>query len=261
VGRRIKPTFFIGKYNCDIIDSHSSWENSVCKKIITPLFIFLLLTAYSALAGEKGAIDMIENIHWLGHDTFKISGGKVIYTDPFNIQKEDAADLILITHEHYDHCSPVDVKKIQKTDTVIVAPPDCAAKLSGNIKTVAPGDKLTVGGIEIEAVPSYNTNKQFHTKSRNWVGYIITLNGQRIYLAGDTDFIPEMRTFKADIALLPVSGTYVMTAEEAVEAALAINPKIAVPMHYNSIVGTKKDAKKFADGLKGRIEVKILKEE
>lgn len=234
----------------------------MCNKIITPVFIlFLLLTAYFALAGQKEAINMIENIHWLGHDTFKISGEKVIYTDPFNIKKKDAADIILITHEHYDHCSPDDIKKIQKSDTVIVAPPDCAGKLSGNIKTVVPGDKLTIGDVEIEAVPSYNTNKQFHTKSRNWVGYIITVNGEIIYLAGDTDFIPEMKTFKADIALLPVSGTYVMTAEEAVEAALVIKPKIAVPMHYNSIVGTKKDAKKFADGLKGKIEVRILKEE
>jgi len=233
----------------------------VGNKIITRVVLFLLLTGYSALAGEKEALHMIENIHWLGHDTFKISGEKVIYTDPFKIKKEDAADLILITHEHYDHCSPDDVKKIQKSDTVIVAPPDCASKLSGNIKTVAPGDKLTAGGIEIEAVPSYNTNKQFHTKSRNWVGYIITVNGQRIYLAGDTDFIPEMKTFKADIALLPVSGTYVMTAEEAIKAALAIKPKIAVPMHYDSIVGTKKDAKNFAEGLKGKIEVRILKEE
>ena len=230
-------------------------------KTITPVVLFFLITGYSALAGEKEALHMIENIHWLGHDTFKISGEKVIYTDPFKIKKEDAADLILITHEHYDHCSPDDVKKIQKSDTFIVAPPDCAAKLSGNVKTVAPGDKLTAGGIEIEAVPSYNTNKQFHTKSRNWVGYIITVNGQRIYLAGDTDFIPEMKTFKADIALLPVSGTYVMTAEEAIKAALAIKPKIAVPMHYDSIVGTKKDAKKFAEGLKGKIEVRILKEE
>jgi len=233
----------------------------VRNNIIASVVLFLLLTACSAFAENKEALNMIENIHWLGHDTFKITGEKVIYTDPFNIRKEDAADIILITHEHYDHCSPDDVKKLLKADTVIVAPPDCTSKLSGKIRTVAPGDKITEGGVGIEAVPSYNTNKQFHTKSRNWVGYIITVNGERIYLAGDTDFIPEMKTFKADIALLPVSGTYVMTAEEAVEAALAINPKIAIPMHYDSIVGTKKDAKKFAEGLKGRIEVRILKEE
>jgi L-ascorbate metabolism protein UlaG (beta-lactamase superfamily) len=129
------------------------------------------------------------------------------------------------------------------------------------VKTVKPGDTLTIDGVVIEAVPSYNTNKQFHTKDRKWVGYIFTVKGKRIYIAGDTDRIPEMKTFNADIALLPVSGTYVMTAEEAIQAALDINPEIAVPMHYNSIVGSERDAKTFAEGLKGKIEVKILKEE
>jgi L-ascorbate metabolism protein UlaG (beta-lactamase superfamily) len=108
---------------------------------------------------------------------------------------------------------------------------------------VKPGDKITVSGIAIEAVPAYNTNKQFHTKDKNWVGYIFTAKGQKIYIAGDSDYIPEMKTFNVDIALLPVSGTYVMTADEAVKAALDIKPKIAIPMHYGAIVGTEKTQK------------------
>ena len=223
--------------------------------------LFAALTLLILLTAQKEGFAMVKNIHWLGHDTFKITGEKVIYTDPFKVKKADSADIILITHEHYDHCSPDDIKKLQGPQTVIVAPADCAAKLKGNIKIVKPGDTLDVSGIRIEVVPSYNTNKQFHTKDRGWVGYIVTVSGERIYLAGDTDYIPEMAGFRADIALLPVSGTYVMTADEAVQAALDIKPKIAIPMHYGSIVGTRDDAKKFAEKLKGKIVVEILPEE
>ena len=235
------------------------------KHIIALFTALALMLVFSwqtpATAGMKGRINMTDNIHWLGHDTFKITGEKTIFTDPYNISKTDVADIILITHEHFDHCSPEDVKKLQGPETVIITTADCAKKLSGNLRTVKPGDTLTIGNIVVEAVPAYNTNKKFHPKGNGWVGFIVTVNGKRIYLAGDTDLIPEMKHIKADIALLPVSGTYVMTADEAVQAALDINPKVAIPMHYGSIVGNAEDANKFAEKLKGKIKVVILKEE
>ncbi len=139
---------------------------------------------------------MIENIKWLGHDTFKIVGEKVIYTDPFQIKKPDKADIILITHDHYDHFSIEDISKILGPDTVLVLPADCAGKIKAKEVVVKPGDKVNVEGIEIEVVPSYNTNKKFHPKEKGWVGYIFKVSGKRIYIAGDTDYIPEMKEFK-----------------------------------------------------------------
>jgi L-ascorbate metabolism protein UlaG (beta-lactamase superfamily) len=202
--------------------------------------------------------DIAKKIVWLGHDSFRIDTSKTVYFDPYQISSDPKADLILITHEHFDHCSPDDVAKIRQPGTIIVTEKDSARKLTGDIRVIKPGDSIRVNGVKIEAVPSYNTDKDFHPKTNAWLGFIVDLEGVRVFHAGDTDFIPEMKAFTVDIALLPVSGTYVMTADQAAEAALAMNPKLAIPMHYGSIVGNDEDAVKFKKALKGRIEVLIL---
>ncbi len=187
-----------------------------------------------------------EQIHWLGHDAFRIDGEPVVYFDPWKLgDNPPAAGLILISHAHHDHCSPEDVARIRGLNTVVVAPATCAQSLGGQVHTVQVGDMLEVHGVPIEVVPAYNLNKRFHPKSPHNVGYIITLEGTRIYHAGDTDHIPEMEGMEVDIALLPVSGTYVMTAEEAAEAAQAIGPRLVIPMHYGTIVGDESDAERF----------------
>ena len=200
------------------------------------------------------------NIEWLGHASFVLKSDKIIYIDPFQIKGGDKADLILITHEHYDHCSIADLHKIIKPETIIITVADCQSKLSGlkiaNVTLVRPGDKVNVKGTLIEAVHAYNTNKRFHPKQNEWVGFIITINGKRIYHAGDTDAIPEMNSLKnIDIALVPVSGTFAMTAEEAANAVNSFRPKVAVPMHYGSIVGQRSDAERFKSLAKTRVEL------
>ncbi len=187
-------------------------------------------------------------VHWLGHAAFKLESenGVVLYIDPYqlpeNLQKADA---ILITHDHFDHLSQEDVSKVQKEDTVIFGPTSVGEKVKLKFHKMSPGDLADFREIKIEAVPSYNTNKNFHPKENENLGYIVTIDGLRIYHAGDTDHIPEMKDIKADIALLPVGGTYTMNVQEAAEAARVIKPAIAVPMHYGTVAGSMNDGLTF----------------
>ncbi|MCX5835197.1 MAG: MBL fold metallo-hydrolase [Deltaproteobacteria bacterium] len=190
---------------------------------------------------------MVEKISWFGHASVRIKSERIIYIDPWKIKGSEKADLILITHSHYDHLSPGDVKTLQKKETIILATPDCVSQLAGDVRAVKPGDRLTVLGIEVEVVPSYNLKKAFHPKGNNWVGYVVIVEGNRIYYPGDTDFIPEMKNIRADIIILPVGGTYTMDAREAAEAVNTMKHKVAVPIHYGDIVGSLKDAQIFKE--------------
>jgi L-ascorbate metabolism protein UlaG (beta-lactamase superfamily) len=199
-------------------------------------------------------------ITWFGHASFKIeTSGKTIYIDPYVLpQGAPLADIILITHEHYDHCDPGKVNEIKTDTTYIIAAKKAAGKLPGeNIKTVVPGDSLEIEGIRIRAVPAYNLSKHFHPKG-DGVGFIIESEGKQVYHAGDTDFIPEMNSLQGMTAVLvPIGGTYTMGIENAVQAVLAMKPKIAVPMHYNFLGGLEADAKDFKQKVESQSETKV----
>ena len=199
---------------------------------------------------------MLENIFWLGHSTIRIDGEKVIYIDPWKLMYPKGADLILVSHSHYDHLSLEDIKKIQKNDTVIITTRDCATGLSGDVRIVKPGDAVWIGEIKVEAVLSYNIGKVFHPKENNWLGFVVTVMGKRIYYCGDTDLIPEMENIGADIMIAPVGGTYTMDAEEAARAVNIIRPGVAMPIHYGDIVGSVEDAEKFRDLCEVPVEIK-----
>ncbi|HDD46235.1 MAG TPA: MBL fold metallo-hydrolase, partial [Candidatus Aenigmarchaeota archaeon] len=202
-------------------------------------------------------------IEWLGHASFKIKwDGGVLYIDPYVIKNGEKADIIFITHEHFDHMDIGKIKTISNEETIIIAPSSAAQKIGGNVKVVREGESIKIKDIEVEVVPAYNISKPFHPRGLG-VGYVIGIEGKRIYHAGDTDFIPEMEKIgNVDVALLPIGGTYTMDVEDAINACLAIKPKIAVPMHYNYLEGLERDPAAFKEGVEkaSGIKVEILEE-
>ncbi|OQX86040.1 Zn-dependent hydrolase [candidate division KSB1 bacterium 4484_87] len=202
---------------------------------------------------------IVDFIHWLGHDSFLIKDSdKILYIDPWKLPTNSPkADYIFVTHSHYDHFSHPDIEKIRKIDTKIIAPVDVTDKLSGNALPLKPNQTIRLDSLAVEAVPAYNIDKTFHPKEKEWLGFIIQLSGGlKIYHAGDTDFIPEMKNIKAQIALLPVSGTYVMTAAEAAAAANTFRPEVVIPMHFGDIVGSEADAEMFQKAFQGETIIK-----
>ena len=211
---------------------------------------------------------LIDSVEWLGHSGFRVRAGRAnVYIDPYRVP-DDApkADLILVTHGHYDHFSPQDVERLTGKRTWLVAPAAVAERVGGNVISIAPGETVEdelVRGVAVRAVAAYNTSKRdsdgnvFHPRDAGWVGYDLNFRGERLYHSGDTDVIPEMDSVTGvDVALLPVSGVYVMTAEEAAEAARRIQPRVAVPMHWGEHIGTLEDALSFRE--RAPVEVRIL---
>jgi L-ascorbate metabolism protein UlaG (beta-lactamase superfamily) len=210
---------------------------------------------------------LLDAVEWLGHSGFRVSVGQaVIYIDPYRVGEGPPADLILVTHAHYDHFSPQDVERLSHERTWLVGPHAVAERVAGRVLAVGPGDVVEeelVRGVEVRAVAAYNTSKRdadgnlFHPREAGFVGFDVNVRGERVYHSGDTDVIPEMDSVTGvDLALLPVSGVYVMTADEAAEAARRIQPDVAVPMHWGQHIGTRADAEAFAT--RAPVEVRIL---
>lgn len=208
---------------------------------------------------------MLNNIEVLYHSSIRINKEKTIYIDPFKIDRNyNDADIIFITHDHYDHYSEEDIDKVINENTVIVIPEELLTKVlkkginKNAIITVEPNKKYMVQGIKFETVPAYNINKTFHPKENDWVGYVIELNDVKYYIAGDTDITEENKKVKCDVAFVPVGGTYTMDFKEAAQLVNEIQPKVAVPIHYGSVVGTKQDAEEFIKLLHTNIKGIIL---
>ena len=206
---------------------------------------------------------MLDFIEVLTHSSIRIKGEVgTIYVDPFNIKDElNDADFVFVTHPHYDHFSIKDLRKVIKPETIMVVPArmeDDALELEREVKevmAVKPGGSYEAGNLKFETVAAYNTIKPFHPRRAEWVGYILVVDGKRIYIAGDTGATKEAKAVKCDVVLLPVGGTYTLDTKRAAELVNTIKPEYAIPTHYGTIAGRKTDGKTFADLVKEPVKV------
>jgi len=204
---------------------------------------------------------MLEGFTWFKQSAYLWKGGGLsVYIDPWEVTTSDPADLIVITHAHFDHFSLEDIERVRTAKTVVVAPRDVAQEIPGQVVAVAPGEVLEAAGVHLETVPAYNVAEErleAHPRANGWVGYLLTLGGHTYYHAGDTDHVPELDQIRTEVAFLPIGGTFTMDVEEAAGLARAISPRLAVPMHYGFVVGTEHDAEDFAR-LSAPVEVRTL---
>jgi L-ascorbate metabolism protein UlaG (beta-lactamase superfamily) len=208
----------------------------------------------------------LRGIEWLGHAGFRIkTRAGIVYIDPYRVEDAPPADLILITHDHFDHFSRDDVLRLAGRRTTAIGPATVTEQLKGRTVSIRPGETIEVDELEVEALPAYNTNKldssgkPFHSRDAEWLGFVIRDGARRIYHSGDTDVIPEMdQAAGVDVALLPVSGTYVMSPLEAAEAARRIAPKVAVPMHWGTVIGSESDAEQFAVEARAKADTEVV---
>ncbi len=192
---------------------------------------------------------MAVEITWLGHASFRIRDeNNVVYLDPWKVDSEPHdADVVFVSHDHFDHCSPPDIEKVSNEQTALIAPADTIVKLHAR-HAATPGETNWFKDVQIESVAAYNVGKNFHPKSNHWCGAVFTIGGKRIYYAGDTDLIPEMGDLRdVDVALLPVGGTYTLDAAQAAAACERIGCATAIPYHWGDIVGSREDADAFAE--------------
>ena len=209
---------------------------------------------------------MSVNISVNVQSSIRISGAKTVYFDPWQIEgAPHDADYVFVTHEHYDHFSPEDINNVLKFDGYLVIPEsmlhvvgDIGTIPAGNVVAVKPGEKREIARLMVEAYPAYNLSKPFHIRRNGWLGYVITLDAEKYFVAGDTDAVPEISDIKCDVAFLPIGGTYTMDAAEATKLAARIRPRVVIPTHYGSVVGSPVDGDLFKGMLPDDLRCELL---
>ncbi len=230
-----------------------------------PLLAFLPVLAVATLARAAAPDAMLDEVvrstRWMGQASLRVeAGGKVVYLDPVGVQRAPKdGDLVLVTHDHQDHWNAGDVAKVAKPTALVVAPFAVQDGTLSRTRRIAPGETFTEGGVQVQAVPAYNVVKTYHPREKGYVGYVLTVGGVRIWVAGDTERIPELKTFSADVAFVPLGQTYTMSGpEEAAQAALDVKARVAIPYHWGMYEGKREDALRFQELLAGKARVVIL---